>query len=55
MEVAMEEEETQKAGLAVIVDMEGYSLKLLRWLTPHNLRITSRKLYVSGLQWVFGL
>jgi hypothetical protein len=49
MEVAMEEEETQKAGLAVIVDMEGYSLKLFRWLTPHNLRISSRKLYVSLL------
>jgi hypothetical protein len=52
MEVALEEEETQKAGLAVIVDMEGYRLQLFRWLTPNNLRISSRKLYVSGLHWV---
>jgi len=43
----MEEEETQKNGLAVIVDMEGYSLKLFRWLTPHNLSVASRKFYVS--------
>jgi hypothetical protein len=47
LEVAMEEEETQKNGLAVIVDMEGYSLKLFRWLTPQNIRNASRKLYVS--------
>jgi hypothetical protein len=47
LEVTMEEEETQKNGLAVIVDMEGYSLKLFRWLTPQNLRNSSRKLYVS--------
>jgi hypothetical protein len=47
MEVAMEEEETQKNGLAVIVDMEGYSLKLFRWLTPHNLSVCSRRFYVS--------
>lgn len=45
LEAAMEEEETQKNGLAVIVDMEGYSLKLFRWLTPQNLRNSSRKLY----------
>jgi hypothetical protein len=47
MEVAMEEEESQKNGLAVIIDMEGYSLKLFRWLTPQNIRISSRKFYVS--------
>jgi hypothetical protein len=47
LEVAMEEEETQKNGLAVIVDMEGYSVKLFRWLTPQNIRISSHKLYVS--------
>jgi hypothetical protein len=59
MEVALEEEETQKTGLAVIVDMEGYSLKLFRWLTPSNLRISSRKLYVSNcigfLRWSVAL
>jgi hypothetical protein len=47
MEVAMEEEETQKNGLAVVIDMEGYSLKLFRWLTPHNLSVCSRRFYVS--------
>lgn len=45
MEVAMEEEETQKNGLAAIVDMEGYSLKLFRWLTPNNISTGSRKFY----------
>jgi len=43
----MEEEETQKNGLAVIIDMEGYSFKLFRWLTPHNISVGSRKFYVS--------
>ncbi|XP_021922045.1 alpha-tocopherol transfer protein-like isoform X1 [Zootermopsis nevadensis] len=45
LEVAMEEEETQKNGLAIIIDMEGYSWKLFRWLTPQNIRICSRKFY----------
>jgi len=45
MEVALNEDETQKNGLAVIIDMEGYSLKLFRWLTPHNISVSSRKLY----------
>jgi hypothetical protein len=47
MEVAMEEDETQRNGLAVIIDMEGYSLKLFRWLTPQNLSVCSRRFYVS--------
>jgi hypothetical protein len=47
LEVAMEEDETQKNGLAIIIDMEGYSLKLFRWLTPHNMRVGSRKIDVS--------
>jgi hypothetical protein len=47
LEVMMEEDETQKNGLAVIVDMEGYPWKMLRWLTPQNMRVSSRKLYVS--------
>lgn len=45
MEVAVEEDETQKNGLAVIMDMAGYSLKLFRWLTPHNLSVCSRRFY----------
>ena len=47
MELAMEEDETQKNGLAVIIDMEGYSLKLFRWLTPHNISVGVHKFYVS--------
>lgn len=50
MEVAMEEDETQKNGLAVIIDMEGYSLKLFRWLTPQNISVCSRKLYNLALR-----
>jgi hypothetical protein len=45
LEMAMEEEETQKNGLAIIVDMEGYSWKLFRWLTPQNINVGLRKFY----------
>jgi hypothetical protein len=47
MEMMMEDEEAQKNGLVVIIDMQGYSWKLFRWLTPNNIRICSRKFYVS--------
>ncbi|PSN38168.1 hypothetical protein C0J52_14556 [Blattella germanica] len=44
METIVMEEETQKNGIAVIMDMAGYSWKLFSWLTPHNNRMGSAKL-----------
>ncbi|XP_069698198.1 clavesin-1-like [Periplaneta americana] len=45
LELMLEEEEVQKNGIAVIIDLAGYSWKMFRWLTPTNVRISSRKLY----------
>lgn len=35
--------ETQKNGISCLIDMSGYSLKSLRYLTPTNIRIATQK------------
>ncbi|KAF6215477.1 hypothetical protein GE061_010231 [Apolygus lucorum] len=43
LELAMDEEETQKNGLVYIFDMKGLSLKYLRYFTPFNCKVASTK------------
>lgn len=50
LELVMDERNTQANGLSVIVDLYGYSWKIFRWLTPSNLRITSKLLDLYPLR-----
>lgn len=43
LELAMDEEETQKNGLVYIFDMKGLTLKYLRYFTPTNCKVASTK------------
>lgn len=38
----MDEPQTQEKGLCVVLDCEGYSWKIFKWLTPHNMRVSSK-------------
>lgn len=40
----MDDSETMEKGISVIMDVEGYSWKLFKWLTPSNMRISSKLL-----------
>lgn len=42
IESVADEPETQKNGISCILDMAGYSWKLLKWLTPRNIRISTK-------------
>lgn len=44
LEAMLDDDETQKNGLAAIVDLKNYSWLLLRWLTPGNLCAAVKKL-----------
>lgn len=43
IELALDEEETQKNGIAFIIDMEGISWQFMRYLTPLNVKVGTRK------------
>lgn len=43
LELAMDEEETQKNGLAFIIDMAGISWKFMRYFTPTIVTVSTRK------------
>lgn len=43
-ESALNDLETQENGICIIVDMNGYSWRLLRWLTPGNVKLCNRAL-----------
>lgn len=42
-ELVTEEPETQAKGISILLDMNNYSLKLFKWLTPTNIRVGSAK------------
>lgn len=45
----MDDEETQRNGICVIVDLRDVSWKLMKWLTPGNLRVAVRKAEVGPM------
>lgn len=44
METVMDDPEVQAVGLCVLIDLSGYSWKIFKWLTPHNLKVCSKLL-----------
>ncbi|XP_069698196.1 alpha-tocopherol transfer protein-like [Periplaneta americana] len=43
LESVIDEEETQKNGLVIILDLAGYSWKMFSWITPNNSRVACIK------------
>ncbi|GAB0096784.1 CRAL-TRIO domain-containing protein [Sergentomyia squamirostris] len=48
-EVVLDEPETQKNGVSVIMDVKGMPLSLLKWLTPKHSSVMTRKADVAPL------
>lgn len=42
-ELMLNELETQKNGISCLIDMSGYSIRSMRYLTPTNIRIATQK------------
>ena len=47
-ELVMDEEETQKNGIAFIIDMAGISWKFMRYFTPTIVTVSTRKAEVCN-------
>lgn len=50
LESVIEEEETQKKGLVIILDLAGYSWKMFSWITPHNSRVACYKVATISIR-----
>lgn len=44
LETVMDDPEIQAAGVCVLIDLSGYSWKIFKWLTPHNLKVCTKLL-----------
>jgi len=47
LETILDEPETQKNGIAVVVDMKDFPWSLLKWISISNARITTKKADVN--------
>lgn len=43
MELMLDDPQTQANGMSYILDMNGYSWRLLAWLTPSNARVGNKR------------
>lgn len=48
LETILDEPETQKNGMAIVADLKDAPWSIIRWMTPANSRISSKKADVSG-------